>query len=124
MKLAILGTDSEILALAAAARGDGHDIVWLGDVRPGDSAIAQFAPGLMDRAAEWELLLDRQIVDAVLVGKGTVSNDLRAEQIKRLVTEGMPLLVVHPVFDSVLSYYEVDMIRRESGAIVQHFNPV
>ena len=36
----------------------------------------------------------------------------------------MPLLVVHPVFESVLAYYEVDMIRREIGGIVYHYNPL
>ncbi len=124
MKLAILGTDSEILNLAAAARRQNHAIVWLGDVRPEDAAITQFAAGLIDRTSEWEMLLDRGIADAVLIGKGSASSDLRAERIKRLATEGVPLLVVYPVFDSVLPYYEVDMIRRESGAIVQHYNPV
>ena len=55
---------------------------------------------------------------------GAAPSELYAERIKRLVTEGMPLLIVHPAFDSVLSYYEVDMTRRESGAVVQHYNPL
>ena len=41
MKLAILGTDSDILQLAAAARSERHEIVWLGDVRAED-AVARF----------------------------------------------------------------------------------
>ncbi len=125
MKLAILGTDSDIVDLAAAARNANHEIVWLGDVRPQDTAaIAPFTTGLADRAGQWELLLDRAISDAVLVGRGTAPGELRAERIKRIVTEGVPLLVVHPAFDSVLPYYEIDMTRRESGDVVQHFNPL
>jgi hypothetical protein len=125
MKLAILGTDSYILHLASAARLAEHEIVWLGDVRAQDvAAIGSLAAGLVDRAAEWELLLDRGIADAVLAGTGTSTSELRAERIKRLAAEGVPLLVVQPAFDSVLPYYEVDMIRRESGAIVQHYNPL
>jgi hypothetical protein len=125
MKLAILGTDSDILQLAAAARSDGHEIVWLGDIRPDDAApMYSLAPALHDRGSEWELLLDRGIADAVLVGRGVASNELRAERVKRLATEGMPLVVVHPAFESVLTYYEVDMTRRETGAIVQRYNPL
>jgi hypothetical protein len=125
MKLAILGTDSDIVDLAAAARDANHEIVWLGDVRPQDTAaIAPFTTGLADRAGQWELLLDRAISDAVLVGRGTAPSELRAERIKRIVTEGVPLLVVHPAFESVLPYYEIDMTRRESGDVVQHYNPL
>lgn len=125
MKLAILGTDSDILQLAAAARSERHEIVWLGDLRPDDAAaMSSLAAGLHDRGSEWELLLDRAMADGVLIGRGVVSNELRAERVKRLATEGMPLLIVHPAFESVLTYYEVDMTRRETGAIVQHYNPL
>ncbi|HEX5470653.1 MAG TPA: hypothetical protein VFW73_02145, partial [Lacipirellulaceae bacterium] len=123
--LAILGTDTDILSLASAARNAQHEIVWIGNVRDEDAAaIAQVRDRTPDRSTEWELLLDRGIVDAVLIGRGTASNDLRVEQIKRLVAEGIPLVVVHPAFDSVLPYYEIDMVRRESGAILQHYNPL
>lgn len=125
MKFAILGTDSDILQLAAAARSDGHEIVWLGDVRGEDTAaMSALAAGQIDRSREWELLLDHETVDGVLVGRGAASEELRVEQLKRLVAEAMPLLVVHPVFASVLPYYEIDMARRETGGIVQHFNPL
>jgi hypothetical protein len=124
MKLAVLGTDSDVLQLAMAAVGEGHQIVWLGDVRPTDrDAMQRIVPGAVDRSEEWELLLDRGSADAVLVGRGAAPSDLRAEQLKRLAAEAMPLLVVQPVCESVLAYYEVDMIRRETGGIVRHHNP-
>jgi hypothetical protein len=125
MKLAVLGTDSEILRLAAAAREEGYLIVWVGDVRQNDAAaIWPLASDRTDRAAEWELLLGHGVVDAVLMGRGDSTTDLRAEQLKRLVVEAIPVLVVHPLFESVLPYYEVDMTRRETGGIVQHYNPI
>ncbi len=125
MKLAILGTDIEILRLAAAARGEQHVIAWLGDIRQVDvAALNALKTNLPDRSAEWELLVDRGMFDAVLIGRGTASKELCAEQIKRLAAEGVPLLVAHPIFDSVLPYYEVDMVRRESRAIMQHYNPL
>ncbi len=125
MNLAILGTDTNVLRLAAAAIGEGHAIVWLGEVRPEDvDDAARLLPGLTDQAAEWEVVLDRGTADAVLVGRGNAPSELRAEQLKRLAAEAMPMLVVHPACESVLPYYEVDMTRREMGGIVRHFNPV
>jgi predicted dehydrogenase len=125
MKLAILGTDPDLLRLATAATAEGHSLAWLGDVRPEDAeAVARLTPNLADQSAEWELVLARSTADAVMVGRGTASSELRAEQLKRIAAEAMPLLVVHPACDSVLPYYEVDMTRREMGGLVRHFNPV
>jgi len=125
MKLAILGTDPDLLRLATAATAEGHWIAWVGDVRPEDAeAVARLAPNLADQSREWELVLARSTADAVMVGRGTASSELRAEQLKRIAAEAMPLLVVHPACDSVLPYYEVDMTRREMGGLVRHFNPV
>jgi hypothetical protein len=125
MNFAILGTDPDILQLAAAARKNGHELVWIGDIRSEDAAaIGTLAADHTDRSYEWELILDRAIADGVFVGRGRASSDLRAEQLKRLAAEAMPLLVVHPVFESVLPYYEIDMTRRETGAVIRHFNPL
>jgi hypothetical protein len=125
MKLAILGTDPDIIELAVAAIRNGHAIAWTGDVRSGEqAALAQIVGSSPDRANEWEWLLDRGIVDAVLVGRGTANSELRAERIKRLAVEGVPMLVVHPVFESVLPCYEIDMAHRESGGLIRHYNPL
>ena len=37
MKLAVLGTDPDTLALVAAATDAGHRIAWLGEIRPDDA---------------------------------------------------------------------------------------
>jgi hypothetical protein len=125
MKFAVLGTDEDILRLVAAAIAQGHEIAWLGDVRTVDATrIRQLLPQSVDHAARWEMLLDRGIADAVFVGRGNAGDELRTERLKRLATEQVPLLTVHPVCSSVLTYYELDMIRRETGGILRHFNPV
>lgn len=125
MKLALLGTDSDSLSLAAAAARQGHEIGWVGDVRAEDAeAIARLGPSWIEGSAEWELVLDRGTVDAVIVGRGGAPGDLRVEQLKRIAAEAMPLLAVHPACDSVLPYYEVDMTRRERGGVARHYNPV
>jgi hypothetical protein len=124
MKLAILGTDGDILLLVISALAEGHEIVWVGDVRPTDvEALSLIVPGYVDRADEWELLLDRANADAVMVGRGKATSELKAEQLKRLATEAVPMLVVQPIVASVLPYYEVDMARRESGGVARHYNP-
>src|SRR5688572_25736580 len=114
MKLAVLGTDPDLLALLAAARTDGHEIVWLGDVRSQDQAAArQFTSVDANTSSDWETLLDHAAADAVLIGRGNAGDELRSEQLKRLVADAVPLLVVHPAVLSVLTYYELDMVRRE-----------
>jgi hypothetical protein len=124
MKFAILGTDPDILRLVAAARHEDHEFFWVGDVRTFDAEqLGQFVIDRRDQSSQWETLLDRGIVDGVFVGRGAATGELRAEQLKRLAAEAIPLLVVHPVFDSVLPYYEIDMARREARGLIQHFNP-
>src|SRR3954467_5173961 len=123
MNLATLGTDADIIELAAAAVRNAHTITWTGDIRTSDAAaLAQLVGPLPDRATEWELLLDRGVVDAVLVGRGSAIPELRAERVKRLAAEGVPMLIVHPAFESVLPCYEIDMARRESGGLIRHYN--
>ena len=123
MKLAVLGTDPDILALVAAALAAGHAILWLGDVRSDDlPAFQRLVPGLRV-SGDWESLLDHSLVDAVLVGRGTAADALRAEQLKRLVADIMPVLAVHPVGTSVLVYYELDMARHEVHGILRHYSP-
>jgi hypothetical protein len=123
MKLALLGTDADSLALAEAAVLDGHAIVWLGDPRPEDlPQIQPLVPGL-GVSDDWESLLDHGLIDAVIVGRGAAADAVRADQLKRLAADIMPLLVVHPVGNSVLVYYELDMARQEVHGIMRHYTP-
>jgi hypothetical protein len=125
VKLAVLGTDLDVVALLAAAVADGHAAVWLGDVRPQDeAALRKYSSQPQARTDQWETLLDHATADAVIVGRGTAGDELRGEQLKRLVTDAVPTLIIHPAGLSVLTYYELDMVRRETGAILRHFNPL
>jgi hypothetical protein len=110
MRFALLGADAESQNLAAAATAAGHALVW-------DDAGR-------DSSTEWEELLDAEAADAIIVGAGGDQPDLRARQIQDLAKQGRPLLTVHPVVPSVISFFEIDMARTESGALVQHFNPL
>ncbi len=118
MNFALLGSDPESLALAQAAEAAGHKIVWHGDI-----ADANLGP-VEDLGDEWEALLDQNAVDAVIVGRGSVPASLRAEQVNLLTKNGIAILTSFPLVDSVLSYYEIDMSRCESDAVLMHFNPL
>ena len=123
MNFALLGSDYESISLAAAAEAQGHQIVWCGDT---NWARRQFQLSWLpseDQGKQWESLLDECFCDAVIVGRGDADSDLRAEQVNLLAKNGITLLVTFPLISSVLSYYEIDMAREESGALLRHFNP-
>lgn len=124
MKFALFGADEESVALATAAVALGHQIVWCGDIA---WAKRQYDfPWLSadDQGDRWESLLDDHLCDAVLVGRGEVAPALRVEQVMALAKNGIKLLTTFPLVDSVLSFFEIDMARQESGALVRHFNPL
>ena len=123
MRLALLGGDAESLALAEAAVVAGHEIAWHGDLGVSDRKGRTWLVG-SDRGDEWEDLFDPATADAVIVGRGAAAEDLRARQVQELVKLGRPVLAVHPLFTSVLTYFEIDMARGESGCLVEHFNPL
>ncbi len=115
MKFALLGTDRECQTLAQAAKAVGHQVV-------------------PDPGEQWQTLLEQDAsesggVDAVILGRDTASDmdtagDLRGQQLNQLTRSGMPVLTSFPLVDSVLTYYEIDMARGESHAVLQHYNPL
>ena len=111
MKFALLGSDAESLALSEAALTAGHQLIWVGDV-----------PNRLEHA-DWQVLLDRQTADVVLVGRGQAEPEVRAEQLESLAKQGITVLATHPVVPSVLSYFEIDMSRDESGALFRYYHP-
>lgn len=125
MRLALLGLDDTTLALARAAIESGDRIVMLCDV----DASRLSALGLgstFGRIEPWETLLDggvNRACDAVLVARDE-QEELRLEQLRKLVQAGMPMLVSHPIHRSMLAYYELDMIRREAGTAMIPWLPL
>jgi len=124
MKLALLGVDPESLRLAEAALKAGHKIVWPADLAAAGSSPQTWTHGhLALRTDAWEDLYDPKTGDAIIVGAGP-DDDIRGRQVQELARMGRPMLVTFPAFRSVLTYYEIDMARSESGAVLQHFNPL
>lgn len=120
MKIALLGIDPESLVLLEAAERAGHSIAWCGDPsdKIDDAHLALSDPD------EFRDLFDQHVVDVVIVGVGSQSEEVRVEQIKELAKSGQTLLLLHPVTSSVLAYHEIDLARTESEAIVRVYNPL
>ena len=123
MRFALLGADADTLPLAAAAVAAGHELAWQGDVSLADRGEFPWLAAV-DEAEQWEDLLIAETADAILVGRGTAGDDLRARQVQELARLGRPLLASFPLFDSVLTYFEVDMSRTEGEALLQYYNPL
>ncbi len=118
MKLALIGIDEATLALAAAAEESAtHRIVLVCDVEPADWQRLQQQLGHAPPRTGWEDLLHAAPVDAAIVARAT-DQEVRSEQLRKLTQAGVPLLVSHPAVDSMLVYYELDMIRRESQGVL------
>lgn len=122
MKFALLGADADALSLAAAAaRSERHELVSAHDVGEAAVAVRSAAPGAAI-VEHWEGLLGGSPAEAVIVGR-SAEDDVRADQLRKLVQEGVPLIISHPVHDSMLVYYELDMIRQESGCLMLPYTP-
>ncbi|QDS98663.1 hypothetical protein [Adhaeretor mobilis] len=112
MKFATLGDDPDCLALAAAAEQLGHKVT-----RCEEQASDQ-------ENDLWRGAPDPGTCDAVLVGPSDEQGSPRSEQLQELVKMGLPVLAVHPVVPEVLAYFEIDMARGETQALLQHYNPL
>ena len=122
MKFALLGADLPALTLArAVAESHEHELVWAGELGEAGPLFRALAPQAVQSDA-WESLLAAAEVDAVIVARAE-DDDQRADQLRKLVQEGIPLLVSHPIHGSMLVCYELDMIRRESGGVLLPYLP-
>ncbi len=118
---ALLGDDDQTIALAAAVvKSDQHQLVWAGDITDRER-LRQIAPTL-DPAGQWAELLSETVADVVIVGCG---DDLerRGEQLKRLVQAGIAIIASHPLCESTLTYFELDMIRRDTSCRMLPYLP-
>lgn len=119
MKLGLLGIDGQMAGVVAAAAARGDEVVVACDVPAGEwSAVVPPAA----RVAPWEVLVDAGSCDAVLVG-GDGWSEARAEAVRKLVQAGRTLVLSQPLEMSMLWAYELDMIRKDSGARLIPFLP-
>jgi predicted dehydrogenase len=111
MRIGLLGYDRQLLDVVEAARRRG-DAAVIGCDLP---ATPPAALAGLRRADSWEALLDPAACDLVLVGRDGW-NATRAEAVRTLVQAGRTLLLAQPLELSMLWAYELDMMRRDTGA--------
>ncbi len=121
MKFALLGIDEDALNLARAVVADSrHQLLAAYDAADGGEAIRQIAP-FVNLDDDWESLLLPSVADAVIVARGS-DEERRADQLRKLVQAGVPLLVVQPACAAIVGY-EIEMIREDARSIVTPFVP-
>ncbi len=122
MKFALLACDPDTLELAReVSRAPDHALVWACEAGDWESAVRAAAPGLVV-AEHWENLLGGTVADVVIVSRAD-DEEQRAEQLRKLAQAGTAMIVSHPVVDSMLVCYELDMIRQESRARMVPYVP-
>lgn len=122
MKFALLGSDPQTLALADAALAAGaHEVVCIvADQRQQAAALRPRFPSA-EITDDWRRLFHGS-ADAAIVGRAP-SDDERLDPLRLLVQSGTPLLLSHPVHQSLLVYYELDMHRQESRCFLLPYLP-
>ncbi len=125
MRFALLGCDKKTLLIADwIARTEGHSVESI--FQPGEYAgsLTRLHPnaGLSEG---WESLLLSKEIDAVVVSvvpSGSPGVDQRADQLRKLVQESVPGLMVHPVCESIVAF-ELEMIRSDTNCPLVPFLP-
>ena len=119
IRVAFLGVDHSTPGLLRAVlENPRFDLAGICGFESGVTAAAdelQPVIGQIRPITDWETLLDDGQIDAVIVARGA-DPEMRTEQLRKLIQVDKPVLASHPVVDSMLAYYEFDMIRRETSA--------
>ena len=116
MKLALLGCDSDALQLVRyLARVREHQLVRVFEADSFREELQRLVPAAT-WGEQWETLLAGAEVDAVILGREKRTgqrDDVRIDQLRKLVQGAVPLLLVHPACEAIVAL-ELDMIRRDS----------
>ena len=78
--------------------------LWACEADAAAGTLKTFAPQIQI-SNYWEGLLAGSTADAVIVARGA-NADERADQLRKLVQAAVPLLLAHPIDDSMLVGYE------------------
>jgi hypothetical protein len=131
MKIALIGADSESLAIVrwAVERG-GHELVAAYDSEAEGTELRSIAPQLRLNES-WEGLVLGSAVDVVIVGRGgknvaTAAGidfaERRADQLRKLAQAAVPMIVVCPACEAIVGF-EIEMIRRDRNSVIIPYVP-
>lgn len=121
MRLALVGCDDDVLRVVnAIGASSEHALVAIHNADDWREQLASAAP-TADWPDQWEGLLAQRELDAVIVAKHDESLVFE-DQCRKLVQADIPLIVSHPLCDSLFAY-ELEMMREEVGGVIQSFMP-
>jgi predicted dehydrogenase len=118
VRVAFLGVDeSTPELLRVVLENPRFELAGICGYEQGAAGTAEWEPeiGHLRTIPDWEMLLEDQQIEAVIVARGG-DEDQRTEQLRKLVQVDKAVLASQPVVDSMLVYYELDMIRRDTSA--------
>jgi len=125
MHFALLNPDKSSRALADVAIQSGrHKLIAVyesEDAEGGDVTSRNLDPP----TDTWARLLHDPDCEVVVVGAGSVEHggpERHADQLRKLVQSGMPLIIVHPANEMLLGF-ELQMIQRDSTSPIIPYLP-
>lgn len=121
MRFALLGIDADTLLLVEQLANRGEHELTTAHVVGADRERLRGSLPKLQLADDWEALLTGEATDVVIVSRGD-SPDARADQLRKLIQAGMPLVVSLPAHPSMLVCYELDMIRQETRAPILSYS--
>jgi hypothetical protein len=131
MKFALLGADTDSMELARwAIDQGGHQLVVAYDSYAFASELSRLSPAI-HLNNNWEELFLESVADVVIIGRGGREAALdagidpierRADQLRKLTQAAVPMIVVCPACESIVGF-EIDMIRRDTKAVIIPFVP-
>ena len=124
MKFALLSADSTAISLAQTiASAPDHSVIAAYGCQPFASEVNQLGVPRTQQFSldDWDRLQHEPDCSAVIIGK-SASEEERAEHLRKLAQSGLPMVVVHPIADMLLSF-ELQMIQRDSRSPIIPFFP-
>ena len=123
MQFALLSADEDAIQLATTlSRMTNHRMMAAYGCEPFSDQLSTIGIPMSSQLEldDWVRLQHEPDCDAAIVGRAA-DEEARAEHLRKLVQSGLPLIVIHPICDMLLSF-ELQMIQRDSGsAIVPYF---
>ena len=122
MRFALLGAEPDVMPLLEAIRGSSqHALVAIYETSDAPELALKKTFGVFPSDDGWESLLLGSVSDAVIVCR-CKDEDRRADQLRKLTQEAIPLIIVHPVGAAILAF-ELQMIQQDSGGVIVPYQP-
>ncbi|MEX0791805.1 MAG: hypothetical protein WD045_01620 [Pirellulaceae bacterium] len=118
MRFGLLGSDPATLDLLR--EGVGHSLIGFYDADHHAETILNLFPSA-SRLSQWESMLSTSNIDGVVVAANW-RNAERENQLRKLVQEQIPLLMVVPACEGIVSL-EMEMIQRDTRCPIVPYAP-